>query len=253
MGNNLEILVKELKKYRCICFYPSSGADLSDLDFFASGKKPLFERLGETAPGIPVETAAPVAADLEPDLFIHTDLNFYQEFAAGHDLEAEECGIHSEYEILEFRELPRLDNPNKIGCNYDFSGQCFEYRLRLWNSEKVKTLLFCLCENEFFVAKVLLAHKISSTYVWSRNWNGGQTYGTWLANVLDQIHTKKMYTDWLCIPGQRGEPRNRLVEKEYPELMSPVKIKLVRNDELRWIDEGAHGWVEEFDVEPAGN
>jgi hypothetical protein len=251
VSNSTELLANELKKYRCICFYPSSGADLSDLDFFASGQRPLFERLGETAPGAPEPKDPELPADLDPDLFIHTDLNFYQEFAAGKDLEADECGIHGDYEIIGFRELPGPGNPNRISSNYDFSGQCFEYKFRLWNSEKVRTLLICLCENEFFVARILLAHKINSTYIWSRNWNGGQTYGTWMANVLDQLHTKKMYTDWLCIPGQRGEPRNRLVEEKYPELMGPVKIRLVRNNELRWIDEGAHGWVEEFDIEPA--
>jgi len=33
-----EALAQELKKYRCICYYPSSGTDLSNLDFFCSAK-----------------------------------------------------------------------------------------------------------------------------------------------------------------------------------------------------------------------
>ena len=33
-------LVEELRKYKNICFYPSSGTDLSDLDYFCSGRLP---------------------------------------------------------------------------------------------------------------------------------------------------------------------------------------------------------------------
>ncbi|EKD84461.1 MAG: hypothetical protein ACD_39C00035G0001 [uncultured bacterium] len=50
------------------------------------------------------------------------------------------------------------------------------------------------------------------------------------------------------MPGKRGEPQNIVVQQKYPELMVPAKVKLVRNEDLRWIDESGHGWVEEFDV-----
>lgn len=242
-----EFLVNELKKYRCICYYPSSGADLSNLDYFGSGKKPWEERI--SGPSLESSFSAE-SGELEndPDLFIHTDINFYQEFASGQDMEADECGLHGSFEVLEFRELPSIKEPNRICDNYEFSGKCFEYKLRVWGSAKIRTLIFCLCENEFFVSRILLGHQIYAAIVWSRNWNGGQTYGTWLANVLDQLQTVKVYTDWLCVPGMRGEPRNRSVEEKYPELMVPTKVKLVRNIDVHWIDEGAHGWVEEFDV-----
>lgn len=246
-----EQLVQELKKYRRLCCYPSSGADVSDLDFFGSGKMPLEERRNGILPGNP-SFSEKSDLDNTPDLFLHTDINFYQEFASGRDWAPAECGLHGRCEILEFRELPALNRPNKINPNYEHSGRCFEYKLSVWGSKQPKTLIYCLCENEFVVSQILLAHRIPAAVIWSRNWTGGRTYGTWLANVLDQLHTVKVYTDWLCVPGKRGEPRNRLVEEAYPELMTPSKVKLVRNNDLQWIDEGTHGWVEEFDVVRSG-
>lgn len=240
----VELLAREIKKYRSICYYPSAGTDLGDIDFFGSGRKRWQERRdgGPAGPG----------ADGDPDLFIHTDINFYQEFAAGADLAPAECGIHGASEVVSFRELPPLEAPNAICDNFVYSGKCFEYRLRVWGVEKTKTLIFCLCENEALVSKVFLAHGIRVPFIWSRNWAGGKTQGTWLANVLDRLGTRKLYTDWLCIPGQRGEPRNGLVGEKYPELMVPARVKLVRNDDIHWIEEGAHGWLEEFDVVPCG-
>ncbi|HNX74390.1 MAG TPA: hypothetical protein PLM07_07095 [Candidatus Rifleibacterium sp.] len=240
-----EQLVDELNKSRCICYYPSSGTDLSNLDFFGSGRKLWAERTGEALAGAEITVSA---ADPDPDLFIHTDVNFYQEFAAGRDFEPDDCGMHGRFEVLDFRELQTIKDPNRISDNYEFSGKCFAYKLRLWDSPKVRTLIYCLCENEALVADILLAHKIRVPFVWSRNWNGGQTYGTWLVNVLQQLQTIKVYTDWLCVPGRRGEPRNRAVEAKYPELMVQAQVELVRNNDLHWIDQGAHGWVEEFDV-----
>ena len=250
MTTNAEHLVTELKKYHCLCYYPASGADLSNLDFFASGRL-LWEerRRGLIEPAEAIQAAAG-APEPEPDLYLHTDVTFLQEFAAGKDLDASECGIHGPCEIIGFRELPALEQPNVLYDTCEYSGKCFEYKLRLWNSPTPKTLIFCLCENEFFVANILLAHQIEVPYVWSRNWNGGKTYGTWLINVLDRLRTRKFYTDWLCVPGQRGQPANRLVEERYPELMGPPNAQLVRNNDIHWIDEGAHGWVEEFLVQP---
>lgn len=243
-----EYLANELKKYNCICYYPSSGTDLNNLDYFGSGKKPWSERVGEIET-VEESGAAISNLDTDPDLFIHSDINFYQEFESGLDMLPNECGIHGSYEILEFRELPALKDPNFIFSNYAHSGRCFEYKLKVWGCDDVKTLIYCLCENEYLVSKIFLANNIRVPLIWSRNWAGGHTYGTWLANVLDELKTEKVYTDWLCIPGKRGEPRNRLVEEKYPELMVPSKIKLVRNNDVHWIDEGTSGWVEEFDVE----
>lgn len=242
-----EYLVNELRKYNSICYYPSSGNDLSNIDYFGSGQKTWEERLSGIQPenNIAENLSRP---ENDPDLFIHTDINFYQEFESGLDLLPEECGIHGNYEILGFRELPALKEPNLICGNFDYSGKCFEYKLKVWGAKNTKTLIFCLCENEYFVSKILLDNSIDVSFIWSRNWNGGQTYGTWLANILDQLHTIKVYTDWLCVPGKRGEPRNRFVEEKYPELMVPPKVKLLRNNDIHWIDEGSHGWVEEFDV-----
>lgn len=244
-----EALARELKKYRCICYYPSSGTDLSNLDFFCSGRKLWEERTGGAAQVADGPESASDAGST-PDLFVHTDITFYQEFAAGNDASPHERGIHGSFEVLEFRELPAIESPNRIWGNLEHSGKCFEYKLRVWGSTRTTTLIYCLCENEWFVAKILLAHGIRVPFVWSRNWSGGKTYGTWLANVLDKLQTTKLYTDWLCVPGKRGEPSNRQVGEKYPELMKPSTIRLVRNDEVRWIDEGGHGWVEEYDVLP---
>lgn len=236
----METLVQELKKYRYICYYPSSGTDLTDIDFFGSGRKLWEER----------RDGSPAAASSEdtPDLFLHTDINFYQEFASGADLLPDECGMQGACEVVSFRELPALEAPNEIYDNFVHSGKCFEYRLRVWGLEREKTLIWCLCENEALVSKVLLSHGINVPFIWSRNWSGGKTYGTWLANVLGRLGTRKLYADWLCVPGNRGEPRNRLVEENYPDLMTPSSAKLVRNNDIHWIDEGANGWVEEYDV-----
>jgi hypothetical protein len=240
-------LIKEIRKHDCICYYPSSGTDLSNIDFFGSGKKLWEERTGgeSTEAGV----SAPVVDD-DPDLFIHTDVNFYQEFASGLDIDGKDQGIHGSFEVVEYKELPALYEPNLIYENYDHAGKCFVYRLKVWGCQKIRTLIFCLCENEYFVAKILIANNLKVDFIWSRNWNGGQTYGTWLTNVLDKLQTKKVYTDWLCVPGKKGEPRNRKVEEKYPELMLAPKVRLVRNDDIHWIDQGGHGWVEEFDVMP---
>ncbi|NLI78721.1 MAG: hypothetical protein GX442_20065 [Candidatus Riflebacteria bacterium] len=248
-------LVQELKRYRSICYYPSAGTDLSDLDFFGSGRRPWGERIagqppvGENPDPVVASTSAsaPDPAS-DPDLFLHSDINFYQEFAAGKDLSPVECGLHGACEVVGFRELPALEATNRIYETFPFSGRCFEYRLRVWGSDRIRTLIHCLCENEFLVSQILLAHGIEVPVVWSRNWAGSKTCGTWLANVLDRLHTGKVYTDWLCLPGQRGEPPNPLVAGKYPELMVPATVKLVRNEDLHWIVEGAHGWVDAFDV-----
>jgi hypothetical protein len=244
-----EALARELAKYRGICYYPSSGTDLSNLDFFCSGKKLWEERTGGTSrvAGSPKSVSG---VDDDPDLFVHTDINFYQEFAAGTETSPHERGIHGSFEVLEFRELPALENPNRIWEDLQHAGRCFQYQLRVWGSTRTKTLIYCLCENEWFVSRILLAHGIRVPFVWSRNWSGGKTYGTWLANVLGKLQTVKLYTDWLCVPGKRGEPRTQLVGENYPELMMAPTVRLVRNDEVRWIDEGGHGWVEEYDVLP---
>ncbi len=244
-----EYLVGEIKKYRQVCYYPSSGTDLSDMDFFGSGQKLFEERRN------PEEIFPTVNADetkTSPDLFIHTDVNFYQEFEEAFDFPARECGINGSFEILDFRELPLIKEPNLICDNYIHSGKIFEYKLRLWNSPEVKTLIYCLCENEFFVSRIAMAHDLKIPLIWTKNWNGGKTYGTWLVNVFSKLQTQKFYSDWLCIAGHRGEPRNRPIEEKYPELMTQPGVKLVRNNDIHWIEEGAHGWVEEFDVVSSG-
>jgi hypothetical protein len=240
-------LVEILQRHRCICYYPSAGTDLSNLDFFGSGKKLWSERIGESqsSPANAPQDDDPVP---DPDLFVHTDIQFYREFENIADISPIELGFHGSFEVLSSRELPVLPAPNRIVSNLAHSGRCFEHTVRLWGSGKTKTLIFCLCENEAFVSQVLLDHGIHVHLLWSRNWAGGKTYGTWLPNVLDRLRTSKVYTDWLCIPGQRGEPRNHAVEEHYPELMVPSRVQLVRHPDLHWIVEGAHGWVEEFDV-----
>jgi hypothetical protein len=271
-------LVRELQGHSCLCFYPSCGTDVSDLDYFASGRLPLAERVdsGQAAhvpdktsdlfahhptrpdhlvdPGSTDETPCSATSSLgprlDPDAFLHTDVTFFQEYAAGADLPLRECGLHGLGEVLAFRELAPLTNPNRIYGNFEHSGRCFVYKLRLWGSPQPKTLVYLLCENEAFVTDVLLAHGLAVPIVWSKSWNGGHTYGTWLANVLDRLQTKEMFTDWLCVPGHRGQPPNRRVAEAYPELMGPAKVKLVRNEAVHWVDEGSHGWVEEFSVRP---
>ncbi len=238
-------LVRELKKYKSVCYYPSSGRDMSDLDYFGSGCLPREERLG-LSPVAPPPLAAGENAD--PDVFIHTDVNFYQECAAGLDLQPIDCGIHGACEVLSHRELTPIRASNAICGNFPHSGRVFEYQLKLWGRPQVRTLFYCLCENEFFVAKILLANDIRVPYIWTRDWFGGPTHGTWLANVFDRLQTVKFFTDWLCVPGQRGEPGNKAVAEKYPELMIPSKVRLVKNESHRWIEEGAHGWIEEYDV-----
>ncbi len=169
--NGRDYLASELKKYRCICYYPSSGTDLSNLDYFGSGRKLWSERVEGVQPPLP-ESAEKADLQSEPDLYIHTDVNFYQEFSAGRDLEPEDCGMHGSLEVIAFRELPQIDKPNRICDNRDFSGKCFEYKLRVWESEKTLTLIYCICENESFVADILLEYGIEVEYVWSRNWYG---------------------------------------------------------------------------------
>ena len=247
-----EYLINEIKKYSCICYYPSSGIDMSNIDFFSSGKLLWEERLsGTPEQGTIAENIA--RQEKDPDLFIHTDVNFYQEFESGLEELPDNCGIHGDFEIIEFKELPSLESPNRIHGNFAFAGKCFEYKFHAWGSDKIKTLIYCICENEYLVSEILLKNDINVEFIWSRNWNGGQTYGTWLANILDQLRTSKLYTDWLCIPGKRGEPRNRAIEDKYPQLIVDSRVKLIRNNAIRWIDEGAHGWVEEFDVLNTGS
>ncbi|MGM0601357.1 MAG: hypothetical protein ACQETH_16215 [Candidatus Rifleibacteriota bacterium] len=242
-----ESLVNELKQYKCICFYPSAGTDLSDVDYFCSGKRPWSERAENDQPEADF-SALEDDSDNFPDLFIHTDVNFYHEFEAGEDIMPYEMGIHGDFELISFRELPSIKEPNLIHDNCEFSGRCFEYKFHAWGKEKVYTLIFCLCENEYLISKIFMANSLKLNYIWSKNWNGGMTNGTWLVNALDKLGTLRVYTDWLCVPGQRGEPRNRFVKEKYSELMGPAKVKLERNNDVRWIEEGAHGWVEEFKV-----
>ncbi|HNV69075.1 MAG TPA: hypothetical protein PKO06_05210, partial [Candidatus Ozemobacteraceae bacterium] len=139
-----EELVRELKQYQSICYYPSAGRDLSDIDYFASGCLPREERRAGTG----MKTVA--ATDPLPDLYVHTDVNFYQEYAAGSEFPVSECGIHGSCEIVGFRELPAIASPNRICNNFPHSGRVFEYKLRVWNSARIVTLLYCLCENEAF-------------------------------------------------------------------------------------------------------
>jgi hypothetical protein len=238
----MEKLIAELKKYKKICFYPSSGPDLSDLDYLCSGRLPYGERV-EKGPIVGLEDDAEL-----PDLFLHTDINFYMEFEEGHDLEVDVLGFNGDFEVLSFEELDKIFEPNLINDNYDFSGRVFKYQFKAWGQSRVFTLIYILCENEFFISKIALDHNLPIDTIWSKNWAGGRTYGTWMANVMDRLNTKTLYSDWLCIPGRRGEPSNALVQETYPELMGPKPVKLLRSAEDKWIDEGANGWVERFDI-----
>ncbi len=235
----MKSLINELKKYNSICFYPSSGTDLSDIDFFGSGRLPIEERKK-------VQVADSCNWEIkEPEVFIHSDVNFYMEFESGEDFDLSECGIHGKYEILSFEQLEIIDKPNRINNNFPYSGQCFKYTLKVWGKEKPVILIFCLCENEFMASQIFLINKIPVNYVWSKNWNGGRTYGTWLARVAKKLEVKVFYTDWLCLPGFRGEPSNSIVYEKYPELETDEESKLERTSN-HWIEEGAHGWVDEF-------
>ena len=241
-----------LAQAACVCYYPSSGPDLGDVDFFTSGGRPLEERRRGPAPAGPPGAAAAgtTTAPCAPDVFLHSDVGFFQEFAAGRDWQPGENGLHGPVEIVDHQELPRLAIGNRIYDNLPHTGRCFAYRFRAWGAPAVKTLVCCLCENEGVVARVLLAHGLRVPVVWARNWAGGRSHGTWLVNVLHRLHTAAVYSDWLCVPGQRGEPGNLRVAQVYPELMATAPVRLARNESLHWIDEGAHGWVERFDVVP---
>lgn len=236
-------LIEELKKHNSIVFYPSSGTDLSDIDYFCSGGLPREER--KKANGKPSNWCK---AFSEPETFVHSDVNFYMEFEAGKDLDLSELGIHSPYEILSFTKVSGFEKPNKINNNSPYSGGCFKYELKIWGKEKPVFLFFCLCENEFIASEVFLKNNIKLDYVWSKNWNGGKTYGTWLGRSAGKFGVKLFYTDWLCLPDQRGEPSNSLVYEKYPELFVKNNYFLKRTDN-HWIEEGAHGWVDEFAVE----
>ncbi len=48
-AENIIKLANELKKYGKICYYPSSGRDLSDVDYFGSGKLLWSERIEKSA------------------------------------------------------------------------------------------------------------------------------------------------------------------------------------------------------------
>ena len=97
------------------------------------------------------------------------------------------------------------------------------------------------------VSNIFLKNDILVETVWSKNWNGGRTYGTWLARLAKTLGVKAFYSDWLCVPGFRGEPSNAVVYEKYPELEIKDVSKLERTNN-HWIDEGAHGWVDEFVV-----
>ena len=234
-------IIEELKKYKSICFYPSCGTDLSDIDYFCSGRRPIEERKNTDVPDkCAWETE-------EPDLYFHSDVNFYMEFESGEDLDLSECGIHGKFEILSFEQLEKIDKPNRINGNFPYTGQCFKYSLKVWGKEKPIALIFCLCENEYAASQIFLKNNIPVNYVWSKNWNGGRTYGPWLAKAAKNLGVKLFYTDWLCLPGLRGEPSNDVVYEKYPELKFEQKSLLERTDN-HWIEEGAHGWVDEFKV-----
>lgn len=233
-------LIEELKNYKSICFYPSSGTDLSDIDFFCSGGLPREERKETDAFSHIWHRAV-----IEPELFVHSDVNFYMEFESGKDLDLSEYGIHGKYEIISFEQLESIKEPNRINNNLPYSGQVFKYKLRVWGKEETVVLIFALCENEFVASQIFLANNIPLFYVWSKNWNGGKTYGTWLARAANKLGVKLMYTDWLCLPNLRGEPPNDIVYEKYPNLKVYPEAKLVRTNN-HWIEEGAHGWVDEF-------
>lgn len=238
----MKSLIDELKNYNSICYYPSCGTDLSDVDYFCSGCLPREERNKASA--------KPDSWNKdfdEPDLFIHSDVNFYMEFESGEDLDLNEYGLHGKYEVLEFEQLETIKEPNRINNNMPFSGQIFEYKCKVWGKEKPITIIFCLCENEYMGSQIFLSNNLPLNYIWSKNWNGGRTYGTWLAKIAKTLNIKIFYTDWLCLPGLRGEPSNAIVYEKYPELKAEIVSKLERTNN-HWIEEGAHGWVDEFKV-----
>lgn len=237
---DLKTLEEELRNYSNICFYPSCGTDLSDLDYFCSGCLPREERKNAFGKADTSESDFP-----EPDVYVHSDVNFYMEFESGEDFDLSECGIHSPFEIISFEQLASIEKPNKINGNFPYSGQCFKYTLKLWGKEKPITLIFCLCENEFVVSQIFLKNHLPVNSVWSKNWNGGKTYGTWLARMAYTLGVKRFYTDWLCMPDLRGEPSNTIVYENYPNLATQYGSHLERTDN-HWIEEGAHGWVDEF-------
>ena len=112
----MKSLIDELKNYKSICFYPSCGTDLSDLDFFCSGKMPIEER------------KQAVGADdwngdySEPDLYFHTDVNFYMEFESGEDLDlSEKCSLKDSLESLKYESSrKKIKKLLELYCKKDY-------------------------------------------------------------------------------------------------------------------------------------
>lgn len=243
-------LIELLKSSNNICYYPSSGIDLSDIDYFASGKLSYFIRKNNSNFNLKQidflnfidESYLPPSM---PDLFIHTDLNFYREFEDGFENDKlTDYGINGSFEILSYKEIQPLSVSNEIYQNFMHSGRCFLYKLKVWNNEA--KLLICIIENETFVAKILLKNNIKIPIIWTKDWNGSKTYGTWLINVFKRLNTTFFYSDWLCLPSKNLGIENKIVFEKYPELEKKDLVKLVKNTELCFIDESKHGWVQEY-------
>ncbi|NLM18318.1 MAG: hypothetical protein GX221_11430 [Candidatus Riflebacteria bacterium] len=229
-----------LSESQNICYYPSAGLDLSNIDYFTSGRLPLTSRMkGDSQSNIEPEFSE------MPDLFVHTDVNFYMEYEDMSDLWQDDAFFHGSLECLSTEYLGQLEKPNRIYDNFEHSGKIFFSKFLARNKE-IK-LLVILAENEYAVSEIFLVNQIPIKYIWSKNWNGGKTYGTWLAKIADKLKTEKFYTDWLCVPGLRGEPSNDELKKHYPDLSEKASAVLERT-ENHWIEEGYHGWLDEFIV-----
>lgn len=229
--------LKELKKHKSICWYPSAGSDFRPLLYLS---KPFYQKHEELA-GEDV---------VFPDLFVMTDYHMYQyeEFSIKRPYVIPHthivCQPRAKYHVKENFDKIRKGTLTREDILYDDGytiltvktlrklfindidayqelitesipscyGQCYLMTVEIDSHQSVTNklgtwemdVIYLYAENTAFVKKVLLQNRINIDYIvrvryGGRGSGGRETRGIWLLYLADLLNVKYYISDSFCI------------------------------------------------------
>lgn len=190
------LLTERMRDHVC-AWYPSAGNDCRDLLYLC----------GEY-PGI----------SFMPDLFIHTDA-LPPEFVNGGEAYRDK---HTAVTARLVREYDHLPKQEKMFAHWQKnSGYTAEYRMKI-ESDRFgifeRSLLYAVCENEFFAANLLVPNRIALDTVchvrYGSSLGGATNSGAWILSALKILHVKHFLSD----PHRQQRSPDFSVLRQFPQL-----------------------------------
>lgn len=197
-------LVERMRDHASCAWYPSAGDDCRDL-FYLCGEYPGIATM--------------------PDLFIHTDA-LPPEFINGGEVYRDK---HTVITAKFVREYDRLPKQQKEFAHWQKNpGYAAEYRMKIESDcfgAFERSLLYIVCENEFFVANLLIPNRIALDTIcrvrYGNSFGGANNSGAWILSSLNILRVKHFLSD----PHRESQSSDFSVLEKYPQLNGyPARI-----------------------------